>query len=269
MNYTFKILEKISKKESKKLISDMILYGESGDQIKNKNIEEAKRKILERGLDFESEVERCRTFSKNVCSENLLGNTWGGGVSIVDCEGRTIKELKGPGEIYLYQYRYIFDESLKQFKMSIKDKSYSTFLSSLTSGIASIEGFINEMANNYNKNNPKEPLIDNKKNKVSLDDKINKWVPKICEGKKFDKSTIIWEKFKYLQSIRDTEAVHLKGNSYGISYRELVSLMNQYRFGIAKMLFKLHIIFKENVPSNIVRTCHFPEIVLVQEDIDS
>lgn len=156
----------------------------------------------------------------------------------------------------------MFEQSLELLKESIEKNSYSLYLSSITNGIASIEAYIKEWTERYNYLNPDIKLIDTKHNKVSFDDKIDNWIPQMLNGKKLDKGNTIWAHFKILRSIRDKEAVHFQTGSFGISYKDLVEKMNLYKTGIAGMLFELHKLFNQVVPSNIIRVSYFPEIYL-------
>ncbi len=122
---------------------------------------------------------------------------------------------------------------------------------------------MNEQAGRWNDTHPSQPLIDSKTEKVSLDDKIDKWIPIMAGGRRVDKGDARWADFKVLRGIRDEAAVHIKGPVKGVSFVEMARLMNMTRTGIAGLLMHLHELFGEPVPSKIVRGVFAPDIEFV------
>ncbi len=138
--------------------------------------------------------------------ENLTGSTWrvnskgSGRVAIVtgaatDNE-REITSVSGPGQLAAPTYWALFENAITNLNRCMQGTAFSDFLSCVTNGIASIDAYISYRAYLHNTNQPSEPLIDDKQNKVSQDDKIDQWIPKMLNGKRLDKSGSKWQNFK-------------------------------------------------------------------------
>lgn len=173
-------------------------------------------------------------------------------------EVHTIGE--GDGEITFNPYQGCFIDSYKMFQDSIEGNHHALFKASISEGYSAIESFIREKANDYNYLRNEKILVDNKSNKVSFYDKIDKWIPEMT-GKKVDKGGREWDSLKQLIDFRDNRHIHVK-EVYGIAYIDLLKFMNLYRYGIPGFLKQLHILFNLYIPSNIIRGSYFPDIEL-------
>lgn len=204
--------------------------------------------------------------------ENLLGSTWkvtGGGKAAIVTGAATNEEteiasVSGPGELTSSTYLRLFENAVDNINKCLESASFGDFQSSISNGIASIGAYIAHRAWLYNSGQHAEKLLDSKKNKVSLDTKIDEWIPRMSGGKKLDKSGLNWNHFKRLRVVRDELAIHIKQPAFGISYQELGELLNLFRSGIAGLLFDLHLLFGERVPCSIIRHTYLPDIILVE-----
>ncbi len=231
---------------------------------------DVKRNYSAQGGDFSRIVEDCRDYSKRIpLFENVLGSTWqvsnGATVSIEDHEtGEETNVVKGPGLSALHGYLAIFESAVESINRAVDETSYTDFLSAAAQGVASIEAYINYRVNEWNKKHPDKQLIDSRQKKVSLDTKIDKWIPIMNSGKRMDKGGKTWHHYKILRGIRDDVLIHPKESGQGISLEDLADKINMFRTGIAKNLIQLHLLFDEKIPSKIIRSAFAPDVDVVE-----
>ena len=268
--YILKFRERISRRSSHDMVLKMAKLSNHGEKIQFATDASVKRFLKKHGADFKQIVEKCRTFKENVpFFENLIGSTWtaseGAKLSVIDkLDGQTKSEVQGPGTLTVSTCWGHFEEALRARDRSVESSSYSEYQNAVVAGIASIEAYINYRAEIWNKLNPSENLFDSPSNKVSFEDKIDNWVPKMAEGKKLDKSIRNWRDFKELRKIRDHVSIHPKPVSYGISFSDLAEKINMFRTGIAGILIQLHKLFKEPIPAKIIRSFFSPDVEVVK-----
>lgn len=262
---------KISKRNAEKMIVAFARYGNHYHDVKFKSDADVKRAFAARGIDFEQLAERCRDPQQGVpFFENLVGSTaapvGGATLSRVDhSTGETDLETKSPGKLVLYSYWATFETAVRSLRRAVDEASYSEFQYAVVQGIASIEGYINYRAELWNKRHPEDQLLDSRQGKVSFDDKVNEWIPKMTGGKRLYKGDRGWNHFRMLRGIRDHHAIHPKMSGYSISFPELAEKINLFRTGIAGLLIRLHILFKEKVPRIIIRAVYAPDVEVVGE----
>lgn len=222
---------------------------------------DVKRFFAANGYAFAQVVEASRNPWQFVpLVENIIGSTFvlsapgGGSASFVNMEtGEEVSPVSEHGIMVMSNYQHSYEQAAASLERAITDCSWGDFLSTLTHGIAAIEAFLNEQAGRWNETHPTQQLLDSKAEKVSFDDKIDKWIPILTGGRRLDKGDARWADFKQLRGIRDEAAVHIKSPVRGVSFVEMARLMNMTRTGIAGLLMHLHELFKEPVPSKIVR----------------
>ncbi len=236
---------------------------------------DVKRYFGERGWDYRDVIETCRDKDEHVpFLENLIGSGWtvdstGGRVSYVDKAGEEtiIGENEGEGHFSYPSYMGLFEQAVEDYKRCLESGRYGDFLSCVSNGVASVEAYLNQEVRVHNRRNPGKELVDNKHNKVSFDDKIDRWIPIMTGGKKLDKGNQRWEHFKRLRAIRDGNQAHVKTAVLGANYRQLGELLNLFRSGIAGILLDLHILFDDRAtPAVVIRYAYLPEVeYLIQE----
>lgn len=269
MRYRFQV-ERRNRSEARGLIMAMARQGNHyhGDLNTTERLE---RFLAQRGSALKDLIEGCRDKEDNVpFLENLIPvGGWtasapsGGYVSWTDSEGNEVARFEGePGTFAMATGGAFFEKSTRDFERALKGMSYVEFLSSLANGVAGIEAYVFEKTYQHNLRSPGNELVDNKKNKVSFDDKIDKWIPRIV-GMKLNKGGKEWAHFQRLKQVRDTQHAHSKNPSLSITYREMCKLMNLFRSGIAGLLLELHVLFGDKVPSKIIKYAFHPDIKLV------
>ena len=96
-------------------------------------------------------------------------------------------------------YWATFEAAKSARDRSVENASFADYQVAIVQGIASIEGYINHRVEIWNRQHPDNQLIDSKQSIVRFDDKIDEWIPKMAEGKKFNKGGVNWESFKLLR----------------------------------------------------------------------
>lgn len=270
--YTLRFKPKISRRNAKKMIVAFARYGNHYHDVRFKSDADVKRDLAARGIDFGHLAEKCRDPQARVpFFENLIGSTavpiGGTTLSRVDHgTGETDLETKNPGKLVLYGYWATFETAVKALHRAVDEASYSEFHSAVVQGIASIEGYINHRAGVWNKQNPEDQLLDSRYDKVSFDDKIHEWIPKMTGGKGLYKGHQEWNHFRVLRGIRDHEAIHPKASGYSVSLTELADKINIFRTGIAGLLIQMHTLFSEKVPCVVIRAAYVPDVEVVEDE---
>lgn len=273
LEHRLQLRPKISRKSSHEMILMFAKYGHNERNV-FKSDADVKRYMEHQGLDFEKLVDLCRDFKENVpYFENLVGSTWsisaGGKAAVVDkVSGEEKCVVEGPGTIALSTYWAHAETAYKARTDAVEASSFTVLQTAIISGIASIEAYMNYRAELWNKSNPKEMLVDSFKNKVSFDEKIDGWIPKMTGGTKLDKGTRNWMDFQELMKIRNNVSIHPKVSGMGTSFAELAKNANVLRTGIAGLLIQFHILFKERIPSVIIRLFFAPEAEVVEFNND-
>ena len=270
----FRFKEKRSKNVARNMVLNLARYGDHGHQLKCNltNEEGVKAFFRVNGYNFEVEVEKARRWSPGLplivplvdyrtwnsftlggAPGSVAGIKTGGDDFLVKFEGES-------GHVVLDEYLDIFENAAKELERSVKDNNHRAFLTALSDGIASIEGYVNYQA--AEKGGPQHK--DSEQEKVSFETKINEWIPQITGGK-LDKSGVNWSHHQDLRRIRNEYQAHPKQHLYGIPYSEICRRMNLFRTGIAGLLFDLHIAFNDLAPGQVIQACYMPDIRYVIE----
>ena len=221
------------------------------------------------GRRFEDVVRDARDGGLVPHVENLIGPTFhiltegDGAVGVSRHDNVTGQDtfiMSGPGTATIDGYWSIFESSQDALDRAIKRSSQVDLLVAATQGVASIEHYLRRRVEVWNSANPTDQLVDSFQSKVSFDDKIDDWLPKMTGGTKLQKGTGEWAEFKRIRAIRDNSNVHPKGASLGVSYRDLAEQINLFRTGIAGLLIRLHLLFDDPIPRIIIRARYAPEV---------
>ncbi len=264
---TLQYKDNISKKQAREKICAHAMYGNHGIRPRPTSIQEVQQYFLGKGINTNTLTELCRNPKEPVPDfENLIRSTWHAtsNVSLVDSDGEVIFKMGKDGLFIWSNYESHFEAACTARDRTVTEVSYSPFQECLSQGFAAIEAFLNTEARAWNKKHPKDKLLDSKNYKVSLENKIDEWVPKISNGAKIDKSNQIWNHFKVLKTIRDDNAIHPKLPGQGVSYQDFANQINTFRFGIAQLLGNLHLLLSRPVPSVIINTIYAPDVKVVK-----
>ena len=80
-----------------------------------------------------------------------------------------------------------YETAEEHLERAITEASFSDLESAIVRGIAAIESFLSGQIGIWNRAHPGEKIIDSRDTKVSFDDKIDKWIPKMTGGSKLNK----------------------------------------------------------------------------------
>jgi hypothetical protein len=261
---------KISRRAAHDLILTIVRHG-NHTHPRNFPTDAAIRRQFARGnIDFDRLVQECRSPGRPVPGyENMVGSTLftlgEAEVSLVDAAtGEADTLLTGQGLVALSNYWATFESARENIQRAVTRTSLTDFHSAVVSGIASIEGYINSKAAAWNQTHPDDQLVDSKEAKVSFEEKVDVWLPKVTGGRRLEKGGAEWRHFLILRAIRDKDAVHPKAIGIGVSYTELAKNINLFRLGIAGLLFQLHRLFSESVPAAVIRAMYAPEVEAVE-----
>ena len=256
---------RISERSSYNMIIAMAMHGNHNKDIYRniKTVANVEDHLSQNGMTLKAEINKCRDFKQHVpLYENLLGAQWTtneASVSKVNHSTRKYQEIiSGDGTFNEADYWVLFELAREDFETSIKTGRYERFLSAVNSGLAAIETFMNH-----------QYLIrtgcdaDDAELKNDIEKKVSEWVP-MFSGKTYDKSKHEWAAFKKLKALRNEDFQHRKSVTSGITFRALVDLLNEFRYGICKVLMELHILFEHRCPTIIIRYAHYPEIELIK-----
>jgi hypothetical protein len=212
---------KISKKLALEKVCAHAIAGNHGHHPRPRTEQDVQTFFATNGADLNAIAERCRDPNERIpLLENLIGSTWTshssgtGRASLTDREGKEVASVQGRGKLVQSTYWALFESACAARNRAVADSSYIDFQTAVVNGIASIEAFVNALAEAWNAKNPNEPLLDSKANKVSFDDKIDQWIPRIT-GNTFDKGDRRWSEFVKLRRIRDHLTIHPKVTALG------------------------------------------------------
>ena len=227
-----------------------------------------KRFYAQNGIDYEKLVMECQDVSKKVpLFEKFIASTWTITGNLAKEENGTGKNKAGEGiETLVFSvYWANFESAVAARDRAVMNGSFLDYQNAIVDGIASIEGYINHRAEIFNNANPIKMLHDSAENKISFLDKIDNWVPVMTGRAKLNKGGNEWRNFLALKQIRDDIKTHSKLTNYSISFVKQAEMVNLFRTGIAGLLIELHILFKEKIPSIIIRARYSPDVEAISE----
>ncbi len=268
IEYKLQFKPKMSSRAAKEMILFFARHGDHGLKVRFRSDADIKRALESRGYEFGQLVAECRGYKRIVpLFENIIGSTartiGSTTISSVDREtGQVDLTVKGPGLLALYGYQATFENAVKARNRAVEKSDYTEFLSTVTQGIASIEGYINYRAELWKKKN-QEQLIDSHEMRVGFDTKIDDWLPRMALGRKLDKTGKNWQHFRFLRHVRDDINIHPKISAHGISLADLAEQLNMFRTGIAGVLIQLHQLFEQPIPAVVIRSHYAPDVEVV------
>jgi hypothetical protein len=268
----FVVDEKRGRRETRDIVLSMGEYGNHNKHFERPfdTDDDVIAYLREEGFDFDRLVEACRHRDEHVPRvENLITSEWTGGeppggyLVVREERGDVLSGFTdaGSGTMTTSTYWSRFERAASAFERCLETTSYEDLLSCLSSGVSSIEAYIGGKVESHNRRRPGDELVDSKRSKVSFDEKIKLWVPRMS-GEKFDKGkNRNWSDFKVLSAVRDQEDAHPKTSAYAHSFDDMAKLLNRFRGRIAGLLLDLCIHFGEKqVPRTIIRRAFLSKV---------
>jgi len=249
------------------MVVAMAMHGNHNKDI-HRNIQtvaNVRDHFAQNGMDFKAEVGKCRDFRHHVpMYENLLGAQWttqGATVSKVDHITGEYKEVvSGDGTYNEADYWALFDLAREDFEQALETGKYERFLSAVNSGLASIETFLNHQYLVRMRSQSDDEAL-----KKETEAKVDEWIP-LFTGERYDKGARDWAAFKKLRTLRNEHFQHRKSVASGITFRQLIDLLNDFKYGVCRVLMEFHVLFGQQCPTAIIRYSHYPEIEYVKSE---
>jgi len=270
--YTLKLNDKISFKLASDKIYAFAMFSDHNNQFRPKSGKELGQWLREKDINPNEIIEQCRDPKQSVpIFESITCNTWraspfpGGSIAITE-DNEVISEVKNAGILVMSNSIGHFEAACSARDRAIKENNLFSLYEALSQGLASIEALLNYAAEKWNKSDGVPELSDSHEHKVSIETKLNEWVPIITFGGRIDKSGRIWSDFKRLKKLRDEEAIHPSSSSRGVDYKSLAKNINDFRYGIAFLLGNLHVTFKMHVPAVIINAIYYPDVVVHEDE---
>lgn len=120
----------------------------------------------------------------------------------------------------------------------------------------SVSVMITTQAAYWNNNHPDETFYVHNQDK--LDTKLNDWLEKMT-GHRL-KNSASWNHFNDCKTLNNKKLKHTIEPAYAVNFSEMAAALNKFRCGIARILFEMHIAFKQMVPASIIRGMYFPDV---------
>jgi len=257
----FKTKKRISERNAHNMILAMAFHGNHYNDLHGhiRFVSDVRAHYAQNGLDFARVVAHCRDYSQSVpIYENRIGAQWTAeGVTLSrpnHITGEYEPVVRGDGIYNESDYWATFEISKEDFDSAIESGRWERFLAAVNAGIAAVEAFMNHQYMTRLR-----VLGDDAALRKSLETKMKEW-PAMLTGDAFDLSSRPWASFSKLKKLRDDGFQHRKAIATGITRKEHVSLLNEYKQAVPRLLLNLHIHFGVRCPSVIIRYAYHPEI---------
>ena len=259
---------KISAKQASDKILAHTQFGNHGQGLRPNDEGELNAYFGRLGINPSDVIEECRDPSRTAPDfENVIDSTWitsGAGVAAIDDNGDVVAEAEGPSQLIASTYQNHFEAACSARDRAVSEGSVAAFHECLSQGFASIEAFLNTEVTRWNKRLTHAPLLDSEDFKVSLEAKLIDWLPILSGGKQLDRTGHSWNDFKKLKKLRDEHAIHEKQPAHSISYKKLAKNIDCFRFGIAQLLWDMHLLLGQTVPAVIINAVYTPDVEVVK-----
>jgi hypothetical protein len=265
----------LSAREARELVFCFIRWGEHRDDHLRRLPDAAvESELSARGYSLTATIEELQRNPHRAIShfENLLeGGTWeisaSPGVEVKHSfmvDGVTFAEKVIKGHAIVRQsYKAEFTAACEARDAAIANSNFDSFYTALSKGFASLEAYFTlKVAVHNNKCTPADRLEEKrpKGGFVSLDTKIQRWLPMLT-GVSVDVTTSPgWNDFLYLRKLRNDVVIHPKPDAGLSTLEELADGINRFRSGIGSLMFMLHQAFREPMQSSIIRAMHYPTV---------
>ena len=265
MAETLRYARRLSKGTADKQILALARWGDGGgapDAVTDDEIRSEASRVMGKAYGRILEDVRDGRFAP---FQNLIGSAWTVSAGVGTPGHATLPTTNGHVSgtaVTATTYWSLFEAALAARSRAVETDSIVEFALAATAGVGSVEGLINAFAARWNArcSEPGQQLIDSREEKVSLDDKFNRWIPAMSAGSRLDKSGPEWEHFKLLRTLRDHVAVHPKAAAFRATLADLANTMNLFPQGVAGMLLLIHKHFAQPTPSVIIRCLYGPVV---------
>jgi hypothetical protein len=258
----------------------MAAHGQGGPPERRaiRTEEELKQYYADHGFDYKKEFEYSRQKDAVISPltvhldadlfANMKVNLPRGGQSYMaygnPSEG-FVRVQGDSGFIVGTQYIDSFDYAVKNLNRCTgeEEPDYRDLLSAFTSGMASIEAFLNQkMRPRINLPAPdREVALRNN----SVETKVFDWLLQLTRGHTVDKGDRPWQDYVKLRHYRNEFHIHPKGQPYAVTTTEFCERLNLFRTGIARLLLDLHALTGHGAPPELPKYAYWPDIEIVDD----
>lgn len=269
MSTSLYVKRRISWRSAESLVFRMAKFGDhiGYPELRTMSFEQVKSWFKENGIDWTALITDVRYPETPVpYVENLLGahsvfqGTGSASVSYVNAQGETEVTYTGEGTL-ASDYAAKLEAACEARDRAIESRSVEELYTALTKMLSAIESFLWQAARDYEGKYGSSPEIDLASRQITLKEKVREWVPIISGGQELDLSKRDWSLVTHAIAMRNDEGVHPKHRIQGITHKELVSRLNEFRDGPASVLFRLHLVLGRPCPSKLIRAVHYPDVV--------
>jgi hypothetical protein len=161
------------------------------------------------------------------------------------------------------QYLDSFKHAVKNLNRCTDDEEpdYRDLLAAFTSGMASIEAFVNKRVRRHL--DPSRVDVEQALGKTHLETKVFDWMPRIY-GLQVDKGKPPWQDYVKLRRFRNESYIHPKAETAAVSDKEFCQRLNLFRTGIARLLLDLHYLGDYGAPPELVKYAYWPEVEIAE-----
>lgn len=255
---------RVSRAVARRRIIEMALFSNHRVSPRPTTGEEVARTLQDLGYDPERLAEELRDYRRAVpVFENLVpAGTWTlvGDATAQLVDSVSLKPIgpivRGPALLVDSTSDALFENAVSARNRAVATGSYSEFQSAVTIGLAAIEAFINDQVAQWNALNPDAALLDLQRS-TTLKEKMRDWVPRSSRGR-LDLSGAPWNAVASLQAVRNEYTIHAHHSTLAIEARTFAKQLNQFRDGIASVLFGLHWAYQQTARASLINAKHWP-----------
>jgi hypothetical protein len=168
-------------------------------------------------------------------------------------------DVSGPmepgSEFSIANYWTKFESACERLIRVGETQNFQDMLTAVTTGLASADSFLIELATGWNDAHPERSL--DLAEKTSFSERLDEWLPVIL-GRRLDKSGAAWAARERLRKVRNEWDQHDKATCRVYPTTLIIKWGNDFGPGIAEVLFDLHLIAGRRVPAKIVKFKYFP-----------
>lgn len=172
-------------------------------------------------------------------------------VSRVGPGGEERPIIDGDGQYHTANYWAKFDQSLADFDRAIAESNHELLLSAFAKSQAAIENFLNVLPIQGIKNASVEKKLEML---WTLDARRGAW--------EIARTQQPWTSFLEMKRIRNKQEIHNKDDASGFTYQQIHEHFNLYPRAIAKPLFELHKLARQQCPASVIRASYYPEVTM-------
>jgi len=258
---------KLSTKQASEKILAHAQFGNHQQNFRPSNEGELSTYFAQLGINFSNVIEECRDSSRTVPDfENTVRSprlASGDGVTVIGSPRDISVKAERSGHLMASSYQDHFEAACSARDKAVRQGSVAAFHECLSQGFASIGALLNTEVTRWNKRLTHSPLLAPEGCEMGLENKLTDWLPILSGDKQLDRAGHSWNDFKKLKKLRDEHAIDEKQSAHSMSYKKLARNIDYFRYGIAQILWDMHLLLGKPVPAAIINAVYEPDIEVV------